>query len=267
MRRVKFLAVLVAGALLVAGCGSSSSDSSSSTSGSSAPAQTKTLTVDAAASLTEAFGSLATTFQQQNPGWKVATNFDGTDVLAAQVENGQQADVFAGASPKYPEELQQKNLLGPTKNFATNSLVLIVPASNPAHITSVDDLTKDPKPKLVVGDESVPIGTYTQTVLENLGINESDLNIVSKEPDVKSIVAKVVTGDADAGFVYVTDAKAAGDKVKPIGLPADANATAIYPIGVLTGSTNSQAAQKWIDLVMSSQGQAVLKQYGFGAAP
>jgi molybdate transport system substrate-binding protein len=144
--------------------------------------------------------------------------------------------------------------------------VLIVPADNPANITSVNDLTRD-NAKLVIGDESVPIGSYTRDVLDGLGIYVDDLNIVSQEQKVTDISAKVSLGEADAGFVYVTDAQAAGDKVKSIDLPADANATATYPIGILTDSKNQEAAQRWIDLVMSSDGQQVLRSFGFGPAP
>jgi molybdate transport system substrate-binding protein len=113
----------------------------------------------------------------------------------------------------------------------------------------------------------VPVGSYTEQVLANLGIDESQLNIVSKEVDTKSVLAKVTTGAADAGFVYVTDALSAGSQVKQVTLPSAAQATAIYPIGVLSDSSNKQAAQWWIDLVMSPAGQAELKKLGFGAPP
>jgi molybdate transport system substrate-binding protein len=255
------LATLAALAICVSGCGSSDSSGTNA-----AGTSGGTLTVDAAASLTGAFTELAKTFSQQHPGWTVTNNFNGTDQLAAQVEAGQKADVFAGASPRYPEELQSKKLLGPTKNFATNTLVIVVPASNPAGITSYQDLVSK-QPKLVIGDPTVPIGAYTEQVLGNLGIQESQLNLVSKEVDVKSVLAKITTGAADAGFVYVTDALAAGNQVKQVTFPAKAQATAVYPIGVLTDSSNTQAAQWWINLVLSPTGQAVLKKLGFGAPP
>src|SRR6478609_8714156 len=263
MRKLGLVAVAVA--LVVAGCGGSSGSSSSS-GGSSQAASGGTLNVFAAASLTNAFDALGKTYEQQNPGWSVRLNYDGSDILAAQIEQGVPADVYAAASAKYPEQLQGENLLGDTTNFATNTLVLIVPADNPANIKSVNDLTKD-NAKVVIGDDSVPIGSYTRDVLDGLGINIDDLNIVSQEQKVTDISAKVSLGEADAGFVYVTDAQAAGDKVKSIDLPADANATATYPIGILTDSKNQEAAQRWIDLVMSSDGQQVLQSFGFGPAP
>ena len=191
-----------------------------------------------ASSLTNAFTDLAKTYQSQHPGWKVRLNFAGSDALAAQIEQGVNADVYAAASPKYPEQLQGENLLGTTKDFATNTLVLIVPADNPAGISTVNDITKGAK--LVVGDPAVPIGAYTETVLGNLGIDPASLNIVSREPAVTSILQKVELGEADAGFVYVTDAQSAGGKVRQVVLPATAQATAVYPIGVVSGSSQKR---------------------------
>jgi len=159
--------LLAAPAMLAAGCGSSSSANGSSA------AQGGTLNVFAASSLTEAFTELAPTFESQNPGWKVRLNFLGSDELAAQIEQGIDADVYAAASAKYPEQLQGEKMLGDTTDFATNTLVLITPKDNPAGIHSVQDLTKGAK--LVVGDPAVPIGSYTETVLANLGIDPSSL--------------------------------------------------------------------------------------------
>jgi molybdate transport system substrate-binding protein len=244
--------------LLAAGCGESSGGSSSGHSGG-------TLTVFAATSLTNAFTKLATTYAHDHPGWHVTLSLAGSDALAAQLEQGVHADVYAAASPKYSEQLQGKKLLGATTNFATNSLVLIVPPDDPAGITSVADLTKGAK--LVVGDPAVPIGSYTETVLGNLGIDPGSLNIVSREPTVTPIVQKVELGEADAGFVYITDALAAGNKVKQIALPAAAQATVVYPIGIVSGSKQAKVARQWIDLVTSAQGQQVLTGLGFGPAP
>ena len=253
-RRLAALAVL---ALLAGGCGGSAASSSGGSGG--------TLTVFAAASLTNAFTELAKTYQSQHPGWKVRLNFAGSDALAAQIEQGAHADTYAAASPKYPEQLQGEKLLGGTTNFATNTLVLVVPSDNPAGITVVGDIAKGAK--LVVGDPAVPIGAYTETVLANLGIDPGSLDIVSREPAVTSILQKVELGEADAGFVYVTDARSAGGKVQQIALPAAAQATAVYPIGVVSGSKQPKAAQQWIDLVMSWQGQRTLTGLGFGPAP
>jgi molybdate transport system substrate-binding protein len=251
------VALLLAAMLALPSCGSGSGSSGSSGGG--------TLNVFAASSLTEVFTQLASVYQQQHPGWKVRLNFLGSDELAAQIEQGVDADVYAAASTKYPEQLQSEKLLGKTTDFATNTLVLIVPSDNPAGITSVSDLTKGAK--LVIGDPSVPIGSYTETVLGNLGIDPASLNVVSREAKTKDIATKVELGEADAGFVYTSDANALGDKVKVIQLPASAQATAVYPIGVVSSSTNKEAAQQWIDLVTSERGQQALVSHGFGRAP
>jgi molybdate transport system substrate-binding protein len=243
---------------LAAGCGGGSGSSGSAASGGG------TLTVFAASSLTDAFTKLAATYQRQHPGWKVQLNLLGSDQLAAQIEQGDPADVFATASSKYPQQLQGEHLLGQTSNFATNTMVLAVPPDNPAGITSV---TKLGSAKLIVGDPAVPVGAYTATVLANLGIDPGSLNIVSREQKTTDIVAKLELGEADAGFIYTSDAKTAGDKLKTIPLPAAAQATAIYPVGIVTGSANAKAAQQWIDLVLSPAGQRVLTGDGFGPAP
>jgi len=260
-RRINLVACVLAAVLLAAGCGGSSSGSSSG--GSSGGQTGGTLNVFAAASLVNAFGKLKTTFESQHPGWKVTLNLAGSDQLAAQIEQSAPADVFAAASPKYPEELQGKKLLGTTTNFATNSLLLVTPKANPAHIKTPKDLEKGDA-KVVVADPAVPLGSYTETVLENLGIDESKLNIVSKEQDAEAVLAKLTLGEADAGFVYVTDALSQKSKLHEIEFPASADATASYPIGIVAASKNKKVAQQWIDLVTGSDGQAVLRQYGFG---
>jgi molybdate transport system substrate-binding protein len=261
--RWKTVVVVMATMLVAASCGGSSPGSSGGSSGGSSRG---TLNVFAAASLTNAFGQLEKTFEQQHPGWKVTLNLAGSDQLAAQIEQKAPADVFAAASTKYPEQLQGENLLGKTTNFATNTLVLVTPKSNPARIKTAQDLEKGDA-KVVVADPAVPLGSYTETVLGNLGIDESKLNIVSKEQDAESVLAKLTSGEADAGFVYVTDALSQKAKLHEIEFPASADATATYPIGIVSYSKNTKAAQQWIDLVNSPQGQAVLEQLGFGAAP
>jgi molybdate transport system substrate-binding protein len=251
------LAVAAVAVAPACGGGSSSSAEPSSSAGG-------TLTVFAASSLTDAFTRLQQTFEQAHPGWRVRLEFLGSDQLAAQIEQGDPADVFAAASAKYPEQLQGEHLLGPTKDFATNTLVLAVPPDNPAHISSVAQLGNA---KLIVGDPAVPIGAYTDTVLGNLGIDPASLNIVSREQKTTDIVSKVELGEADAGFIYTSDATTAGGKLKTIALPASAQATATYPIGIVTGSKNAKAAQEWIDLVLSGAGRRVLAADGFGPAP
>jgi molybdate transport system substrate-binding protein len=262
--RWKALLPVVAAMLAAAACGGSSSGPGSG--GSSGGSSGGTLTVFAAASLTNAFGDLEKTYERQHPGWKVTLNLAGSDQLAAQIEQKAPADVFAAASPKYPEQLQGEHLLGKTTTFATNSLLLVTPRSNPAHIKSAADLERGDA-KVVVADPAVPLGSYTEDVLGNLGIDETRLHIVSKEQDAEAVLAKLTSGEADAGFVYVTDALSQKAKLHEIGFPKSADATATYPIGIVSYSKHTKAAQQWIDLVKGPQGQAVLERFGFGAAP
>jgi molybdate transport system substrate-binding protein len=157
--------------------------------------------------------------------------------------------------------------------FCTNRLVLITPASNPASITSLQDLAAM-RIKLVIGAETVPVGSYTRTVLSNLdqvygpGYADKVLsNVVSNEDSVTSIVAKVQSGEADAGFVYVTDSRAAGTAVHTIALPADTQAVATYPIAVVTGTTHRPVAQQFVQFVVGPIAQGLLRAAGFGPAP
>jgi molybdate transport system substrate-binding protein len=225
-----------------------------------------TLTVDAAASLINAFGTLRTTFEHEHPGWRVVLNLGASDALAAQVEAGQRADVFAAASPKQTAALQARHLLGPTRDFATNTLVIAVPASNPGHVSSVRSLVGS-HVSVVVAAPGVPLGDYTLEVLSNLGIRPSQLHIVSQGTDAETVLSALTTGAADAGFVYVTDARSTAGKVTQIPLPEGAGATAVYPIGALSDSSNAKAAKWWIDLVLSPAGGSVLRKLGFGAPP
>ena len=258
--RGKALVLAVATMLAAAACGGSSSGSGSG--GSSGGASGGTLDVFAAASLTNAFGDLEKTFEQQHPGWKVRLNLAGSDQLAAQIEQKAPADVFAAASPKYPEQLQGENLLGKTTNFATNSLLLVTPKSNPAGIKTAADLEKGDA-KVVVADPAVPLGSYTETVLGNLGIDETRLNIVSKEQDAESVLAKLTSGEADAGFVYATDAKIDAGKVKVLKVPAWAQPKVQYGICIVSRSGDKADARAFVAKVMSKTGQAKLVKAGF----
>jgi molybdate transport system substrate-binding protein len=238
MRRgVALLAVL-----LVAGCGGSSGGSPDDA------------TVFAAASLTEAFQALDpdTTY-----------SFAGSDELATQIREGAPADVYAAASPRYPDELFEDGLVEEPQIFATNRLVLVVPSDNPAGIDSVDDLRAEGI-KLVLGAEGVPIGDYTRTVLENMGMSDVLDNVVSNEEDVKGVLAKVASGDADAGFVYATDPTSSGDDVVAIELPAEAQAEVKYPIAVVVDAANPDAAKAFVGLVLGPEGRQALENAGFG---
>ena len=211
--------------------------------------------VFAAASLTEVF-------PQIDPD--ATYNFAGSDDLATQITEGAPADVFAAASTKYADQLYEDGLVDKPEVFATNKLVLIVPKDNPAGIKSVDDLRK-PDVKLVIGAEGVPIGDYTRTVLENMGATDVLDQVVSEEDDVKGVVGKVSLGEADAGFVYVTDVKPVEDKVTAIELPADAQAEVEYEIAVVKDAMHKEAGHAFVQQVLSEDGQAELQAAGFGS--
>jgi molybdate transport system substrate-binding protein len=268
--RVRLIVALLAGVVTLAACGSKG-ETLQPPSSSSAPA--KTLTVLAASSLSKVFPEIGDAFTASNPGVTFKFEFAGTDALTAQIEQGAPADVFAGASTKYGDQLSGEGLIASTRPFATNRLVLILPANDPAGIASLQDLTK-PGIKLVIGAETVPVGAYTRKVLTNLdalyGTGYSDevlANVVSNEDSVSTVVSKVQLGEADAGFVYVTDALAAGAAVKTIELPAEAQAVATYPIAAVKASKDAADAARFVDLVLSPAAQALLKQAGFGPPP
>jgi molybdate transport system substrate-binding protein len=212
------------------------------------------VTVFAASSLTEVFQAI-------DPDAEY--NFAGSDDLATQLKEGASPDVYAAASPKYPDELFAAGLIEQPQVFATNKLVLIVPKANPAGIHSVADLAHDAV-KLVVGAEGVPIGDYTRKVVENMGASDVLANVVSEEDDVKGVVSKVSLGEADAGFVYATDVKPVADEVTTIELPGEAQAKVEYPIAVVKGTDDEEAARAFVELVLGPEGRQALGQAGFG---
>lgn len=216
------------------------------------------LTVFAAASLTDVFPKI-----DARPRY----GFAGSDVLALQIQQGAPADVFAAASPKYPELLYKQGLVQKPIQFATNTLVLVLPKSNPAQIHTVDDLTR-PGVKIVIGDPSVPVGSYTRTVLNNLGISAAVLkNVVSQETDVRSVLGKVALGEADAGFVYVTDARTVRGKVKVIAIRESAQPHVVYEVAVVKNSPHLQAAYRFVTRLIRPTAQRELERYGFGPRP
>ncbi len=255
---------------LAAGCGGSSPPGPSP--GAAPAASGGALRVLAASSLKEVFPKVADAFSAANGGVDVTFEFAGSDELATQLSEGAKADVYAAASPKYPNKLAADGTVGTPVSFATNTLVLATPAGS----TKVSDVASlsTPGVKLVVGAAGVPVGDYTRTVLSALDSSQGAgwsgavlKNVVSEEQSVKSIVAKLESGDADAGFVYVSDTKAAGGKLTEIAIPAAAKPTATYPIAVVSSSSAKDLAQKWIDFVLSAEGQVLLTTAGFGAAP
>ena len=211
-------------------------------------------TVYAAASLTDVFPRI-----DQSAHY----SFAGSDQLALQIRQGAPADVYAAASPKYPQLLYHDGLVRRPITFATNKLVVIVPKSNPAQIHSVYDLRRSGV-KVVVGDRGVPIGAYTRQLLDSLGITDAVMqNVVSQETDVKGIVGKVALGEADAGFVYVTDARPVASKVTKVLIPAWAQPTIRYQIAVVSSTGRRVEARSFIRKVLSKRGRLKLKRAGF----
>lgn len=214
----------------------------------------KLLAIFAAASLTGAFPLIdrAPKFQ-----------FAGSDQLAFQITQGAPADVFAAASPKYPEQLYSQGLCSKPVAFATNTVVLVVPRANPARIQSVYDLQREGI-KLVIGAKGVPIGDYTRKLLANLGLSMVLRNVVSEEDDVKLVVTKVALGEADAGFVYRTDIKSVGNRLFRIELPAAAQPTVQYELCIPTPTSHRGLAAAFVREVLSKRGRATLRSAGFG---
>ena len=213
-----------------------------------------TLTVYAAASLTNVFPQIDAT-----PRY----SFGGSNTLAAQIQQGAPADVFASANMTLPNQLNTKGFCGEPVVFTRNTLVIVVPKSNPARIKSVYDLTKAGI-KLDIAAAGVPVGSYTLQILKNMGLSSAVLkNVVSQETDVREVLSKVALGEADAGFVYSTDAKTVPGQVIAIKLPAWAQPKVQYGACVVTASHNQAAAQAFVANLIKAPAQKQLLAYGF----
>ena len=224
------------------------------------------LSIFAAASLSEAFGEIASTFEATHPGVKVMLNLAGSNMLRAQIEQGACADLFTSANTKEMDSLVASGLVseGASQIFLTNRLVIITPTDNPAKLSAFDDLAHNGL-KLVLAAEEVPVGGYTRLMLDNAGANFKSqvlTNVVSNENNVKQVLAKVKLGEADAGIVYASDA-AAAPELPVIEIPPEWNVLAEYPISVLKDAPHPQLAGDFVAFVFSPQGQAVLQKWGF----
>lgn len=211
------------------------------------------LTVFAAASLTNVFPHIA-------PHERYS--FSGSNMLAAQIQQGAPADVFASANTKLPEQLYEQGLVEKPVVFTRNELILIVPRSNPAGIHSVYDLRK-PGVKLVIGAAGVPVGDYTRVVLHTLGLDDVLGNVVSQETDVRDVLAKVALGEADAGFVYLTDARSVRGQVATIGIRRSAQPIVQYAVAVVKSSHHLVAARAFVHRLLGNAAQARLRTAGF----
>jgi len=228
----------------------------------------KEVVVFAAASLREAFAELGQRFEQSHAGAKVVLNLAGSQELRTQIENGAPADVFASADQKHMQALVNGKLAVAPRTFARNEPVLVVPKGNPAGIAGLKDL---PRAKsIVVGAPEVPIGAYTLRILDAASRQYGsdfrarvEAHVVSRELNVRQVLAKVSLGEADAAAVYRTDAATAKDSVEVIAIPADLNVAAEYPIAVLTRARQPALAAEFVGLVLSSAGREVLARFDF----
>jgi molybdate transport system substrate-binding protein len=227
--------------------------------------------VFAAASLKEAFGDLAGVFEKAHPGVKVRLSLAGSQELRTQIEQGATADVFAAADLEHMAALRDEGMVGQPAVFARNEPVLVVPRANPAGIHAFVDLPR--AKRLVVGAPEVPIGGYTVRIFEGAGKklgaafrSKVEAAVVSRELNVRQVLAKVTLEEADAGLVYRTDGLAAGDRVVVIPIPADVNVVAEYPIALISGSKHAALAQALVALVLSADGQRRLGKAGFAVA-
>lgn len=255
-----WLAMLAAFSLLLTGCGSANNDEDNAATSNSDDGDAVELTVFAAASLNKAFSDIAAEFEKEHPNVSVKFSFEGSSTLVDQIAQGAPAHVFASADEKNMDRATDEQLVGEAKEFATNVLTLIVPAGNPADITGLDDSLDGTR--LVVCAPGVPCGNATETLANNLGV---ELKPVSEEQKVTDVRGKVEAGEADAGLVYATDAKAAGDAVEVIEVEGAEEVVNRYPIALTNEGQDMEAAQAFIDWVLSDKGQAILADYGFGA--
>lgn len=222
-----------------------------------------TLTVLGASSLTAALGNYGDSFA----GARVRNSFAGSDQLAAQLEQGAKADVFASADTAYPAELHRQGLVGQPVVFARNRLVVVVPQGS--SVRSLGDLAR-PGTKVVIGDASVPVGEYTREVLGRLPADEREAilgNVRSEEPEVSSVLAKVVDGAAEAGFVYVTDAKTVAGEVGTVPLPPRLQPDVAYAAAVVSDSEEPELARRYLRGLLHGRGADDLRAAGFLPPP
>jgi molybdate transport system substrate-binding protein len=222
-----------------------------------------TITVFAAASLTDAFGEVATAFEEANPGVTVESNFGASSALREQILAGAPADVFASANASNMDQVVEGGAIeDDPQPFATNVLEIAVPAGNPGDVDGLDDFGDA---DLLIGlcAAEVPCGQFGREALANAGVTPAQ---DTDEPDVRSLLTKVEAGDLDAGIVYHTDVLAAGDAVEGVAIPEDQNVVAEYPIAALSAAGEAEIAAAFVRFVLSPEGQDILASYGFRPA-
>ena len=245
------LPLALVAALVLADCGSGESADEGSTLG-----------VLAAASLTEPFTALEKSFEASHPDVDVRLSFDSSAILVEQLSQGLAADVLATADEKSMDKAVSAGVIsGEPETFATNTLVIATPAGNPAKIKGIDDLADA---TFAVCVPAAPCGDATQRLF---ALDQFTGKPATEEESVKGVLTKVTTGEVDAGLVYASDAKAAGDEVDVVQAENASEVVNVDPIAAVKGSKSSEPAQEWIDLVTSTEGQEVLKSHGFGPRP
>jgi molybdate transport system substrate-binding protein len=250
-RLVRTATVATLTVVAVAGCSSSTKSSEGRLSGS--------ITVYAAASLSESFTTLGAQFERAHPGTTVTFDFGASSTLATQINQDAPADVFASAASKNMNDVVSAGNASRPTTFVKNTMEIAAAPGNPAHVSSVADLAKS-SVKVVLCDPAVPCGAVAEQVFKNAGVT---VKPVASQPDVKSTLATVEQGEADAGIVYVTDVKAAGDRVVGVPIPDSVNAVTDYPIATLTHAKNADLAKAFVAYVQSADGLQVLAAAGF----
>jgi molybdate transport system substrate-binding protein len=255
------VALLLVAGLAAAGCGGDDPPASSTASTPGPVSATGDLTVFAAASLTGAFDEVGKAFTAANPGAKVTFSYDASSALVQQITQGAPADLFASADTANMARLTGAGLAAETPVvFATNVLSIIVAKGNPRAIHGPGDLARSGL-KVVLCADPVPCGAYARQVLDRAHVAVSP---VSLEQNVKGVVTKVSAGEADAGIVYATDVAAAGSSAEGVPIPSDVNVEAAYPIAPVAGSKHVGTARAFVDFLRGTEGQAILRRYGFG---
>lgn len=221
-----------------------------------------TVLVFAAASLTDAFAEVETAFEDEYPDVDLQLNLAGSSSLREQIVEGAPADVFASANKSNMDQvIDAGEVDGDARVFVENLLQIAVPAGNPADVGALDDFARQ---DLLIGlcAEGVPCGDFAREALANAGVEAS---IDTNEPDVRALLTKIGADELDAGIVYVTDVLAAGDLVEGIDIPQEANIVASYPIAPLAGAPNPEAAEAFVEFVLSGEGRSILESFGFAA--
>lgn len=253
------VALLLSTAVALGACSSNDGAAKTTSTVSAGATVSESVMVFAAASLTESFDDEQTTLKSQQPGLDVTFNYGGSGTLVTQIEQGAPADVIATADTASMQRLVDAGLVEAPRTFATNKLQILIAPGNPKRIQGLGDLARGDV-TFVSEDDAVPAGRYAAQVLQKAGVAA---NPVSKEADVKSAVAKVTSGEADATIVYVTDVTAAGSKGAGVAIPDDENVVATYPIAVVKSATNKATAQAFVDAIVTGSGQQALRNRGF----